>query len=280
MDRILIEDLRVLTVIGVLPHEREGAQPLRIDLSIGLDLRNAGNSDELDATVNYGLVTERVAELASETKYVLLERLATDIADTVLSFDLVEEVQVTLTKLRPPIPSALASTAVQLTRTRADAQIPPLHRHEAIVALGSNLGDREMFLREAVQELGNVTAMSQVWETEPIGGPGEQGAFLNMVVKIETSLDPFALLRRFQRIEAIALRQRIVRWGPRTLDVDLLFYDEISISSDELTVPHPRIDERRFVLVPLNEIAPERCPSGWDETLPPDIVLARGPLTM
>ena len=278
MDRILIDELRVLTLIGALPHEREAKQPLRIDLSIGVDLRDAGRTDELDDTVHYGLVAERVVEFAEESKHILLERLAADVADTVLAFDRVEEVDVTVTKLRPPVPTPLQSTAVRMVRTRAEAQVPPLRRHEAIVALGSNLGDREGFLSYAVGELGNVTAMSQVFETEPIGGPDAQDAYLNMVVKVETSLDPFAFIRRCQRIEAGALRQRVVHWGPRTLDVDLLFFDDVRIESAELTVPHPRVFERRFVLTPLSEVAPERCPAEWDATLEPAVVLPRGPL--
>jgi dihydroneopterin aldolase/2-amino-4-hydroxy-6-hydroxymethyldihydropteridine diphosphokinase len=278
MDQILIDDLRVLCVIGALPHEREAAQPLRIDLTIGVDLHDAGRSDELDDTVNYGLVAGQIDELATTSKHVLLERLAADVADTVLAFDRVETVDVTVTKLRPPVPTPLATTAVRMRRTRAEAAGPPLRRHEAIVALGSNLGDRAGYLREAVAALGNVTAVSQVFETEPIGGPDEQGAYLNMVAKVETSLDPFAFLRRCQRIEAGAMRQRIVHWGPRTLDVDILFFDEVRIESEELIVPHPRVFERRFVLTPLSEVAPERCPDGWDATLPPAEVMPRGPL--
>jgi len=134
------------------------------------------------------------------------------------------------------------------------------------------------YLRFAVGELGNVTSMSQVFETEPVGGPDGQGAYLNMVVEVQTTLDPFAFLRRCQRIEANALRQRLVHWGPRTLDVDLLFYDDMSIDSEALKVPHPRIFERRFVLAPLSEVAPEFCPPGWDDSLPPMAVLPRGPL--
>lgn len=278
MDRVLIDDLRVLTVIGALPHEREIAQPLRIDLSIGLDLRNAGRSDELNDTVHYGLVCERVAEMCRDSKDILLERLAAKIADVVLEFDLVEVVDVTLTKLRPPIAEEVQSTSVVITRSRSEAAAPPLEDHEVIVALGSNLGDREGYLRFAVAELGNVVAMSQVYETEPIGGPDGQGAYLNMVVKVQTSLDPYAFIRRCQRIEANALRQRIVHWGPRTLDVDMLFYDDVHINSERLTVPHPRINERRFVLTPLSEVAPERCPEGWEQSLPPSAIHVRGPL--
>jgi dihydroneopterin aldolase/2-amino-4-hydroxy-6-hydroxymethyldihydropteridine diphosphokinase len=278
VDRILIDDLRVLTIIGALPHEREIAQPLRIDLSIGLDLRNAGRSDELNDTVNYGLVCERVVEMARDSKDILLERLAAKVADVVLEFDLVETVDVKVTKLRPPVPETVESTSVAITRSRSEAAAPPLEDHEVIVALGSNLGDRMGYLRFAVGELGNVVAMSQVFETEPVGGPEDQGAYLNMVVKVQTSLDPYAFIRRCQRIEANALRQRIVHWGPRTLDVDVLFYDDVRINSERLTVPHPRINERRFVLTPLMEVAPEKCPIGWQETLPPSEIHARGPL--
>ena len=117
-----------------------------------------------------------------------------------------------------------------------------------------------------------------MYETAPVGGPDGQGPYLNMVVAVETSLDPYALLRRCQRIEAEAMRQRAVRWGPRTLDVDIVMFDDMTIDSEELTVPHPRFAERRFVLAPLSDIAPERCPDGWDATLPPDDVRALGPL--
>ncbi len=280
MDRILIEDLRVVGLIGAMAHEREAPQPLRIDISMGVDLRDAGQSDDLDDTVHYGLVAERVTHLVTDSKYVLLERLAAEIADLVLAFDRVEEVDVTVTKLRPPVPVSLERTAVRIVRTRAESDVPRLRSHIALVALGSNLGDREGFLRRAVRELGTVVAMSQIFETEPVGGPDQQGPYLNMVVKVETSLDPYAFMRRCQSIEANALRQRSVVWGPRTLDVDLLFFDDAKIDSDELVVPHPRIQDRRFVLTPLSEIAPERCPAGWDETLPPSAVVPRGPLTL
>ena len=151
--------------------------------------------------------------------------------------------------------------------------------HEAIIALGSNLGDRVQSLNFAVEQLGvHVLKQSQVFETDPIGGPENQGAFLNMVVALETDLDPYALMRWLHRIEAEAGRVREIHWGPRTLDLDLLFYDDVSIAGGELTVPHPRYAERRFVLAPLSEVAPQRCPKNWDATLPPDAVYPRGAL--
>lgn len=277
MDRIEISGLRVMTVIGVLPHEREAAQPLQIDLSLHVDLHDAGYSDELADTANYGAVTEAVATLARESKDWLLERLAQKVAETVLTFDRVEAVDVVVTKLRPPIPEDVQASAVRLHRTRRQMNVPPREVHRAVVALGSNLGDRVGYLRSAIDQLAPV-AQSQVYETDPVGGPDAQGAYLNMVAVVETGLDPYAFIRRLQRIEAEAGRQRVIHWGPRTLDLDLLFYDDATIASEELIVPHPRYAERRFVLAPLSEVAPERCPEGWDDRLPPEGVYPIGPL--
>jgi len=279
-DQILITGIRAVTIVGALPHEREIAQPLQIDLSLDVDLHDAGRSDELGDTVHYGLVTERVVTAVEESKDVLLERLAARIADEALAFDRVEAVDVTLTKLRPPLPNDVVSTAVRVRRTRVETEVEPHSTHRAYIALGSNLGDRAAFLRMGVLGLDRVTKMSQVYETDPVGGPDDQGPYLNMVVEVETSLDPFALLRRCQRIEAEAMRQRIVRWGPRTLDVDIIKFDDVEMTSDELEVPHPRFAERRFVLEPLAEIAPDACPPGWDESLPSGGIRAVGPLDL
>lgn len=277
-DRIEIDGLTVLAVVGALPHEREFAQPLRIDLALDVDLRDAGRSDELGDTVDYGELAGRVATAVRESKDVLLERVADRVAEVVVGFDRVEAVEVVVTKLRPPIPEALASAAVRIRRTRGEFEVAPRSSHRAIVALGSNLGDRAAYLRFAIGELSPVVDVSQVFETDPVGGPGGQDAYLNMVAAVDTTLDPFAFARRCQRIEGEALRQRTVRWGPRTLDVDVLFYDDVSIRSPELTIPHPRFAERRFVLAPLAEVAPERCPVGWDDELPRTGVHPRGPL--
>jgi len=277
-DRIEISALRVVTIVGALPHEREIPQPLQVDLSLEVDLADAGRTDELGDTVHYGLVADQVTAVVAEAKDVLLERLAARVAEEVLSFDRVDAVDVTLTKLRPPLAVDAATTSVSLRRTRATLDVTARPACRAFIALGSNLGDREGYLRGALAELGTVVAESQVYETDPVGGPDEQGPYLNMVVEVETTLDPFAMLRRCRRIEAEAMRQRVVRWGPRTLDVDMILYEGVTIQSEELTLPHPRFAERRFVLAPLAEIAPEVCPDGWDESLPPAGVHPRGVL--
>ncbi len=107
--------------------------------------------------------------------------------------------------------------------------------------------------------------MSSVYETDPVGGP-VQDDFLNAVVEVATDLDPFGLLAVAQGLETAAQRVREVRWGPRTLDVDIVLYDELRLDDERLTIPHPRMRERHFVLAPLHELAPElvdRPSAGW-----------------
>jgi 2-amino-4-hydroxy-6-hydroxymethyldihydropteridine diphosphokinase len=133
------------------------------------------------------------------------------------------------------------------------------------VGVGSNLGDRMAHLNAALSGLRAVSAIeavSSVYETAPIGGP-DQGAYLNAVVLIETARTPIGLLRELLLIERARGRVREVRWGPRTLDLDLLLFGRASIDIAGLTVPHPQIRHRRFVLEPLNEVWPDaRMPDG------------------
>jgi 2-amino-4-hydroxy-6-hydroxymethyldihydropteridine diphosphokinase len=146
----------------------------------------------------------------------------------------------------------------------------------AYLALGSNLGDRVAHLQQAVDGLAGtpgieVVAVSRVYETTPVGGP-PQGDYLNAVAALETALSPRELLAVAQRLEAAAGRVRAERWGPRSLDVDLLIVGDAHVSEPDLVVPHPRLRERRFVLVPLADVAPELVPDSADAE--PDVRLA------
>lgn len=133
---------------------------------------------------------------------------------------------------------------------------------QAFLGLGSNIGDRRGHLQRAIEALNDadvgVVAVSSVYETAPVGGV-EQDAFLNIVVEVETTLGPDDLLRRCHELEQAAQRVRDVRWGPRTLDVDILLYSDRRIDTPDLTVPHPRMTERNFVMVPLLELDPARA---------------------
>jgi 2-amino-4-hydroxy-6-hydroxymethyldihydropteridine diphosphokinase len=149
----------------------------------------------------------------------------------------------------------------------------------AHLGLGSNLGDRLAYLQLAVDALAEhpavtVVAVSSVYETAPVGGPA-QGEYLNAVVAVDTTLEPIALLDLAQSIERAAHRVRRERYGPRTLDVDILLYDDVACDSERLVLPHPRLRERGFVLAPLHDVAPhlvEVPPGGW-----PGVRRAAGP---
>lgn len=126
----------------------------------------------------------------------------------------------------------------------------------AFLSLGSNLGDRWAHLRAGLSQLSDVVAVSGVYETEPVGGPPGQGRYLNLVAELSTRQSPAALLAMAREAEASAGRTREVRWGPRTLDVDVLLVGDQRVDTPELQVPHPRMWERGFVLVPLADLAP------------------------
>jgi 2-amino-4-hydroxy-6-hydroxymethyldihydropteridine diphosphokinase len=133
----------------------------------------------------------------------------------------------------------------------------------AFLSLGSNIGDRRRYLREAVGAIDDVRAVSPVYETEPVGGV-DQDPFLNIVVEVHTIRSPEELLALCHRLEAAADRTREVRWGPRTLDVDVVWIDGFTSEDPDLTVPHPRAHERNFVQVPLFDLDSDLALPGFD----------------
>lgn len=151
--------------------------------------------------------------------------------------------------------------------SRAPALVPPRGEVFAFLGLGSNLGDRLAHLQAAVDLLdadprSRIDAVSSVYETAPVGGP-QQEPFLNIAVRLATRRSPWSLLRRCHRVEQARERVRTVRWGPRTLDVDILLYDDRVVATRRLHIPHARLTERAFALVPLIEVAPgKRLPDG------------------
>lgn len=131
----------------------------------------------------------------------------------------------------------------------------------AFLGLGSNLGDRWGILADAVAHLPDIVGVSPLYETDPVGGPETQGAFLNCVVELDTELSPWDLLEVARGLEAAAHRVRLERWGPRSLDVDVLLAGDWALDDEDLTVPHPRMWDRAFVLIPLADLAPELVPT-------------------
>jgi len=133
---------------------------------------------------------------------------------------------------------------------------------QCLIALGSNLGDRLENLRVAIEELSNIDGLdiddvSKLYETAPVGGPDQQGPYLNAALTATTTIGAAELLAQLHRVEAIRERERTIHWGPRTLDLDLLIYGDLVSDDPALEVPHPRQHQRRFVLVPVCDVAPD-----------------------
>ena len=147
----------------------------------------------------------------------------------------------------------------------------------AFLALSSNIGDRRTNLRTAVAAIPELVAVSPVYETDPVGGP-EQDSFYNIVIELDTERSPQELLALCQELERAAGRVRVVHWGPRTLDVDVLLVGDLVVDDDNLAVPHPRMAERNFVMVPLLDLAPELRIDGYDPTTAFGEVRNIGPL--
>jgi 2-amino-4-hydroxy-6-hydroxymethyldihydropteridine diphosphokinase len=143
-------------------------------------------------------------------------------------------------------------------------------RRRAYFGLGSNLGDRWAHLQAGVAGLGTAgedLGVSRIYETVPVGGPGDQGRYLNCVVGITTELEPYPLLELANRLEDEAGRVRLERFGPRTLDVDVLLVEGVISDDPRLVIPHPRMWERSFVLAPLADLDPVAAGAGWVERL-------------
>lgn len=250
-DEIRIEDLELFANHGVYPEETKLGQKFLVSMCLRLSTRRAGLSDDLEASIDYGAVCAFVAAHLREHTFKLIEAAAEHCAMAVLdNWPMLESLSFELKKPWAPVGLPLGCVSVKIERAR----------HRAYVALGSNLGDRRAYLDGAVKALASLEhcrlgPVSSFIETKPFGGV-EQGDFLNGCLMLETLLEPEELLDELQKIEQAAHRERKIHWGPRTLDLDLLFYDDLIMNTERLTLPHPGIAERDFVLRPMAEIAP------------------------
>ena len=225
-----------------------------------LDARTACQSDDLADTVSYADVYDCLANLMRTAADNLIEHLAERIATEILTtFARVRSVCVTVKKPDAPIDGDFDWMGVQIVRTRQSA-FDEQNRswRTAWLGLGSNLGDRAAYLRQACARLEDtpgvrLLAVSSLYETDPVGVT-EQPLFLNAVCKVETCLTPTELLACCQAIENEHGRVRDMRWGPRTLDIDVLGYDGVVSDDPYLMLPHPEAARRAFVVQPLLEI--------------------------
>ena len=265
-DRISLLGLVFFGYHGAYPPERELGQRFEVDVEMSCDCRQAAATDDLLTALDYSRVYARVKQAVEGPPVNLLETLAERVAQEVMAFPGVEQVLVRVRKPQAPLPGVFGTMQVELVRRAREQSGGP---RVAYLGLGSNLGDREGFLRQALTRLeqaGRVKRLSPVYETAPWGYT-EQGPFLNLVAEIEAELAPEELLGTMQRIERELGRERSIRWGPRTIDLDILLYGDLVMDRPELTLPHPCLMERAFVLVPLADLAPDLVIPGAGRTV-------------
>ena len=250
-DKIKIQNLEVFANHGVFPEENVLGQKFIVSATLYTDTRKAGKTDELTASIHYGEVSAFITEFVKSHTYKLLERVAEELVEDMLQkFDGLEKVTLEIQKPWAPVGLPLKTVSVRITRSW----------HTAYIALGSNMGDSRQILDDAVSAIDALPA-SKVEKvsgfiTTPPYGVTDQPDFLNGCLKLQTLLYPEELLRELNRIEQEAGRERIIHWGPRTLDLDIIFYDDLICEEDDLCIPHIEMHKRSFVLKPLEEIAP------------------------
>ena len=212
--------------------------------------------------MNYGTISHLIKEKMEEKNYRLIEAVAEQLAEEILLFDeKIRKVMVEVKKPWAPVGLPLKTVSVRITRSW----------HTAYIALGSNMGDSRQILDDAVSAIDALPA-SKVEKvsgfiTTPPYGVTDQPDFLNGCLRMKTLYYPNELLRELNRIEKEAGRERIIHWGPRTLDLDIIFYDDLISQEDDLCIPHVEMHKRSFVLEPLEEIAPYKRHPGNGKTV-------------
>lgn len=251
MDQIIVEDLHIYAYHGVYQQENEKGQNFYVSVILDTDTRAAGMADELGLSTNYGVVCRFLHTFLSEHTYKLIETAAERASEALLlQFPHVRQVTMEVKKPEAPITVPFGSVSVKITRGW----------RRAYIACGSNIGDKRAHLSAAVDELladrkCRVLRVSDWVETTPYGGV-EQANYLNGALSIETLYTPEELLELLQAIEKKEARERKERWGPRTLDLDILLYEGSVMDTKKLTIPHRDMKNRDFVLRPLAQIAP------------------------
>lgn len=251
MDKIHIKDLEIIGFHGAIPEEKVLGQKFVLSFELDVDLRQAGKNDDLTKTVHYGELAQKVEEEFTKTSYYLIEKAAEEICEFVLlNYPLVKKVKLLLKKPWAPTRKHVEYVAVEIERKW----------NKVYIAAGSNLGDKEETLKEAIYIIDKrkdcvVTKVSNFYTTDPVGYE-DQDQFVNCVFEINTLQTPSELMDTLLEVEKDFKRERIIRWGPRTLDLDIIFYNDIISYDEHILIPHPRAHERQFVMKPMCDINP------------------------
>ena len=249
MDKILIENYEVVALHGVNPEEKVNPQRFLVSVEMSTDFYKAAKTDDLDKTASYSAVCKVIKSFVGENSFDLIETIACRLAKKILlTFSNLTAVKVTVKKPDAPMKGVFDYVGVSTE----------LAWHRVYLGLGSNMGDRHRYLDLAVNMLegdDNFRSLRESTriESEPYGGVADM-VFVNSVIEAQTLYTPRQLLDVVHGIEKAGDRVRKERWGNRTLDLDILFYDDIVLDEPDLSIPHPDTHNRDFVLNPLREL--------------------------
>ena len=260
-DTVRIEGVRGHGAHGVLPEEKRRAQPFVVDVEMEVEPA----ADSIECTVSYADVAADALAVVEGESADLVETLADRIAERVLARG---ALRAAVTVHKPEAPVGVPFSDVSVTVRRNGPLVDGGTIRRAVLALGSNLGDGRAHLDAAVEALSaldlHLTAVSDYLSTDPVLAPGQepQPRYTNAVATVTTAMSPLALLAELQRIEVRGGRVRERRWGPRTIDLDIVDVEGVASVNPRLTLPHPRAGERLFVLEPWAQIEPEATLNG------------------
>ena len=259
--KILIKDLVLYGYHGVRDLEKKDGQYFIFNITIYINDTGLEESDDLADTLSYSEVIKEVKEINKTKRCDLLETLCRVMTGAIMDMSsLVEKVDIRIEKPDPPIDEKLGSVGVEYTSSRLGGYTGIENGETVFLSLGSNTGDRKANIEKALESLERdpriqVVKISSYYETAPMYVE-EQSDFYNISAMLKVGLDPFSLLGLIKGIEHdMGRKAGQKRYGPRPIDIDILYYGDRTIKSDILELPHPLIKERKFVLLPLSEIA-------------------------
>jgi dihydroneopterin aldolase/2-amino-4-hydroxy-6-hydroxymethyldihydropteridine diphosphokinase len=257
-DRVFVSNLCIRARHGGFAEETKLGRKLFIDIDCVVDPQDSARDDDYSKAVCYRALCDLAAEISESGPFKLIEALGDRIAREALArFSSVSEIRIQIREPSAPIASMVDHVGIEVKRVRST---------RIAFSLGSNVGNKVANIRNALARLGGephieIDAVSHFYQTEP-WGKSDQDWFVNACATGRTSLQPRDLLRRCKALEIQIGRTPGLRWGPRVIDIDLLFFGDKELCTGDLTLPHPEMFNRAFVLAPLAEIAPDQSVAG------------------
>ena len=248
---IEIKNLEIIATHGVLDFEKKKPQPFVFNATLFVNFLEAAKSDDLSKTISYVDVIQDIENFTKNNCFDLIETLAYRCAlSLMLKYPMIKKLMLSVSKPQAPLDKTFETVQTKVV----------LSWHKVYLSLGSNLGKRELTLKKAIKLLDQedeikVIKESSYYKNPPYGGVATK-EFVNQALEIDTLLEPYDLLDVIHKVEAELGRVRTVRWGDRTCDIDIIFFDDLIMNEKDLTIPHRDYKNRDFVIVPLSEIAP------------------------